>query len=239
MASMPLQVISDLYYNALRHRDVPIGAGRGYILTITSDGEITLMHYGTVIYNRTPEGVVEIGGWSVSDANAINSLVYHVGGQEVYMTNNQLYFKGEGPRYEKKATKRAVRSRSIKSQNTRKDWSIYGWDDNWVLQKYGNEYTCVDVLDPDRDWHEYPFRDTPAEILEWIADDQGWDGGGDVNIEGQYIEWYYRGKQQGITKMTNRDFIESPNIKSSIKNAFKPKNTAKKTTKSAPRRNKR
>lgn len=105
MASMPLQVISDLYYLAMRNPGRTIGRGRGYAMEVSPKGKITLWHYGTVIYEKTPAGKVTIGGWSMSDANAINSLVYHEGGKEVYMTDGSIYFKGEGPRYaRKKAT---------------------------------------------------------------------------------------------------------------------------------------
>jgi len=108
MASIPLQVISDLYYLAIRNPDKTFGQGRGYTMRMSKSGKLTLTHYGTVIYEKSANSKPKIGGWSVSDVNAINSLVYHLGGNEVYMQGGTIYFKGEGPRYEKKTAKRRL-----------------------------------------------------------------------------------------------------------------------------------
>ena len=76
--------------------------GRGYIMFY--DGKTcTLNHYGTLIYKcdfKTKK--FKIGGWSRSDADAINSMGRITGIGGAYIQNGKLYAAGTGPRYKKK-----------------------------------------------------------------------------------------------------------------------------------------
>lgn len=76
--------------------------GRGYIMFY--DGKkCMLKHYGTLIYEcdfKTKK--FKIGGWSKSDADAINSMGRITGIGGAYIQNGTLYAEGTGPRYKKK-----------------------------------------------------------------------------------------------------------------------------------------
>lgn len=76
--------------------------GRDYVMYY--DGKkCALFHYGTSIYQcdfKTKK--YEIGGWSKSDADAINSMGRITGIGGAYIQNGVLYKDGTGPRYKKK-----------------------------------------------------------------------------------------------------------------------------------------
>ena len=101
MASLPLKVIEDLYYKAIRNPGRWYGAGRGYEMYAFPDGSIKLSHYGTVIweYNRK-KGTVKVDGWSASDVGAINSMQMITGkGAGAYIEGGKLYAVGTGKRF--------------------------------------------------------------------------------------------------------------------------------------------
>lgn len=76
--------------------------GRGYVMFY--DGKkCMLKHYGTLIYEcdfKTKK--FKIGGWSKSDADAIESMGRITGIGGAYIQNGVLYAKGTGPRYKRK-----------------------------------------------------------------------------------------------------------------------------------------
>lgn len=76
--------------------------GRGY--TMQYNGKVcSLYHYGTLIYEcdfKTKK--FKIGGWSKSDADAINSMGRITGIGGAYIQNGNLYAEGTGPRYRRK-----------------------------------------------------------------------------------------------------------------------------------------
>ena len=103
MASIPQQQISDAYYHVNNWPKQWYGFGRGYNMYYDGKDTYKLVHYGTTIYEcneRTKKA--KVGGWSMSDVAAINSLAYHTGTPKAYMTGGSVYLVGTGPRYEKK-----------------------------------------------------------------------------------------------------------------------------------------
>ncbi len=109
MASIPQQQITDAYH-ALKYSDTGrVHFGRGYQL-VRDFNDYALYHYGTLIYAcNMKDRSFSVGGWSRSDADAINSMAYWTGIGGAYIQNYTLYPVGKGPRYEKVAKKRAVR----------------------------------------------------------------------------------------------------------------------------------
>ena len=109
MASIPQQQVTDAYHK-LKYADVgEVYFGRGYRLT-KAGNVYALIHYGTQIYEcNTKTQKFSVGGWSRSDADAINSIAYWTGIGGAYIQNYTLYPVGKGPRYEKVAKKKAVR----------------------------------------------------------------------------------------------------------------------------------
>jgi len=80
MAEIPQKQIIDMYYRSRNNPGKWISGGRAYEMYTFPDGRVKLTHYGTVIYRADPRtGEYEIGGWSESDRNAINSLAYMTG----------------------------------------------------------------------------------------------------------------------------------------------------------------
>lgn len=108
MASIPQQQISNAYYYCLRYPRQWYGFGRGYNIYYDGMNSWKLVHYGTTIYEcNTATKKAKADGWSISDVMAINSLAYHTGTKGAYMTKEQVYLEGTGPRYapkKKKAT---------------------------------------------------------------------------------------------------------------------------------------
>lgn len=99
MASIPQDQITKAYYYVRQHPKQWYGFGRGY--TMYYDGTTyKLVHYGTTIYEaneRTKKA--KIGGWSISDVMAINSLAYYLGTKGAYLAGGTVYLEGTGPRY--------------------------------------------------------------------------------------------------------------------------------------------
>lgn len=107
MASIPQVQISNAYYFVLRNPKEWYGFGRGYSMWYDGNHTFKLVHYGTTIYTcNTATKKVTVGGWSMSDAAAINSLAYHTGTKGVYLTGGEIYAEGTGPRYKPKASKK-------------------------------------------------------------------------------------------------------------------------------------
>ena len=103
MASIPQQQISDAYYECTYNPGGWKYFGRGYQIKY-ENGIYKLVHYGTLICEYSENtGKVKVGGYSVSDVMAINSLLYHVSPRKrVYSSNGHIYLEGEGPRYKKR-----------------------------------------------------------------------------------------------------------------------------------------
>ena len=113
MASIPLAVIENLYYKCLAKRNYWYSGGRAYEMYIADNGMIKLTHYGTVIFHYDPKTRKSTygGAYSISDRDAINSIVFlSQKGKGVYYRNGRLWQDGTGPAYapKKKAVKRRV-----------------------------------------------------------------------------------------------------------------------------------
>ena len=107
MASIPQAQITEAYHQIKYDSVGEVYFGRGYVMT-KNGPVIKLKHYGTFIYEcNLNNGTFKVGGWSRSDADAINSIAYWTGIGGAYIQNYTLYPKRKGPRYEKKP--RAVR----------------------------------------------------------------------------------------------------------------------------------
>ena len=103
MASIPQQQITNAYRELKYIDNGEVYFGRGYRLE-RAGPKFTLIHYGTVIYEcNTKTQRFSVGGWSRSDADAINSIAYWTGVGGAYIQNYTLWPVGKGPRYEKKA----------------------------------------------------------------------------------------------------------------------------------------
>lgn len=106
MASIPQQQITNAYRELKYVNEGEVYFGRGYRL-IRSGPKFTLIHYGTVIYEcNIKTEKFSVGGWSKSDADAINSIAYWTGVGGAYIQNYTLWPVGKGPRYEKKSKRR-------------------------------------------------------------------------------------------------------------------------------------
>lgn len=106
MASIPQKQISDAYYYVLSHPKMWYGFGRGYTLYYDGNHTYKLVHYGTEIYEaNSSTKKCKVGGWSISDVMAINSLAYHIDTKGAYLTNGKVYLEGTGPRYAAKKPK--------------------------------------------------------------------------------------------------------------------------------------
>lgn len=103
MASIPQQQITDAYHQ-IKYADYgEVYFGRGYRLG-KYKSKYFLLHYGTEIYRcDTKTKKFAVGGYSMSDAMAINSIAYWTGVGGAYRQDGILYAVGKGPRYEKKA----------------------------------------------------------------------------------------------------------------------------------------
>ena len=71
--------------------------------------------------------------------------------------------------------------------------AVYGWNDNYVLIDHGNGnitiYDCV-AEENIAGWHAgMDYVHSIKEALEFIENYEGWDGGGDVNVEGVYYDF--------------------------------------------------
>lgn len=71
--------------------------------------------------------------------------------------------------------------------------AVYGWDDNYVLVDHGDgEITIHDCIRDENiaGWHAgEDYVHSIKEALEFIEQYEGWDGGGDVNVEGVYYDF--------------------------------------------------
>lgn len=106
MASIPQEQISDAYYYVKNYPNEWYSFGRGY-RAYGNKQWISLFHYGTKIYHAVfKTGKFEVGGFSQSDVNAINSMAYHTGIGGAYIKDGVLYAKGTGPKYVKKTAKK-------------------------------------------------------------------------------------------------------------------------------------
>lgn len=109
MASLPLKNISDLYFKCVSNPGRTFSGGRDYQMEVTKDGHIWMSHYGTTIFLYDPKkrSTTYGGAYSISDANAINSLVFvSRKGKGVYIEGGRMYQDGTGPRYVKKKPRR-------------------------------------------------------------------------------------------------------------------------------------
>ena len=107
MASIPQDQISNAYYYVRSHPKMWYGFGRGYTMYFDGNHTYTLVHYGTTIYEgNSSTKKVKVGGWSMSDVMAINSLAYYTGTKGAYMTGGSVYLDGTGPRFKSKNKKK-------------------------------------------------------------------------------------------------------------------------------------
>ena len=109
MSSVPLQIITDLFYKCLNNKDRWYKGGKSYDMIIQSDGRVHLKHYGTTIYNYDPKtkkvtfknssknllGYAS-GAYSASDRDAINSVAYYTGIGSAFINDYTLYTNSEG-----------------------------------------------------------------------------------------------------------------------------------------------
>ena len=112
MASIPLAVIENLYYKCLAKRNNWYSGGRAYEMIVSDSGIIHLRHYGTTIFYYDPKTRKSTygGAYSISDRDAINSIVFlSQKGKGVYYRNGKLWQDGTGPEYEPKKTAKKTR----------------------------------------------------------------------------------------------------------------------------------
>jgi hypothetical protein len=106
MASIPQDQITNAYYYVLRNPKMWYGFGRGYSMWYDGNHTYKLVHYGTTIYEaNSSTKKAKVGGWSISDVMAINSLAYYLGTKGAYLTGGTVYLEGTGPRYAPKKSK--------------------------------------------------------------------------------------------------------------------------------------
>lgn len=106
MASIPQDQITNAYYYVLRNPKMWYGFGRGYSMWYDGNHTYKLVHYGTTIYEaNSSTKKAKVGGYSLSDVMAINSLAYYLGTKRAYSSNGKVYLEDEGPRA-KKTTKK-------------------------------------------------------------------------------------------------------------------------------------
>lgn len=111
MASLPLKIISDLYFKCVNDKGRTYSGGRAYEMEVSREGHIWMSHYGTTIFLYDPKKKTTTygGAYSMSDRDAINSLVIvSRKGKGVYYEGGRLYQDGTGPRFKKKTVKKKV-----------------------------------------------------------------------------------------------------------------------------------
>lgn len=98
MSGIPTRQLKELYHRACNQPGENV-VSKNYCCTV-GGGHVRLWHYGTLIYDyNLDERTTKIGGWSVSDRDAINSMSRLTGGDGAYIDDYTLYKTGTGPRY--------------------------------------------------------------------------------------------------------------------------------------------
>ena len=108
MSSIPLKLITDLFYKCLNNRGTWY-KNKNYEMVIWSDGSVHLLHYGTTIYHLDAKtGKVRFaddhkdllgmrhGAYSLSDRDAIKSIAYYTGVGSAYIKDYSLYVESTG-----------------------------------------------------------------------------------------------------------------------------------------------
>ena len=108
MSSIPLQLITDLFFKCLNNRGTWY-KNKNYDMIIYSDGSVHLQHYHTTIYYldaKTKKARfsndhkdllgMRRGAYSASDRDAINSIAYYTGVGSAYIKDYSLYCTSTG-----------------------------------------------------------------------------------------------------------------------------------------------